>query len=385
MSAAFERLTRFQGITESMRQLRILVLCAAICALASAHAFAWTDPVDAHAEIMPLVANSLKLGLVKSGDRIIAVGGRGEIVYSTDTTTWTQAHVPTRATFTAVAAIDANVWAVGHEGVIAHSADAGEHWTIQRKDPLKIGSDVDDATRDPQQGAPLLGVLFTDAQHGMAVGAYSLALRTDDGGEHWNPMTVASPADKSAAKNDDDIDDDTAPAKNDGKMTFSERDLKIGQEATPHLNAIARTGSGGLIIVGERGSAFQSHDDGKTWKRIQLPYDGSMFGVLGFDGDHALAFGLRGHVYETADLGTHWAEVETKTELTLLGGTVLPDGGAVIVGANGIILARLNGHDEMHGFIDTPAGILAAVTRIGERTVLVAGENGLSTFTAPSN
>jgi photosystem II stability/assembly factor-like uncharacterized protein len=365
-----------------MRERRISMVCAAVCALAGVHAHAWTDPVDAPAEIMPLVANSLKLAIVKSGDRYIAVGGRGEIVYSTDTTTWKQAQVPTRTTFTAVAAVDANVWAVGHEGVIAHSGDGGEHWTLQRKDALKIGGDIDEATRDPQRGAPLLGVLFKDAQHGMVVGAYSLALRTDDGGEHWSPMTVATPKDKSAAAKDDGIDDDSAPAKSDSKMTFSEKDLKIGEEATPHLNAIARTGSGGLIIVGERGSAFQSHDDGKTWKRIQLPYDGSMFGVLGYEGDHALAFGLRGHVYETADLGTHWAEVETNTELTLLGGAALPDGGAVIVGANGIILARLAGHDEMHGFIDTPAGILAAVVRVGERTVLVAGENGLSTFTA---
>ncbi len=358
-------------------------MCAAVCALACAHAHAWTDPVDAPAEMKPLVANSLKLGLAKSGDRYIAVGGRGEIVYSTDAKTWKQAQVPTRSTFTAVTAIDADVWAVGHEGVIAHSGDSGEHWTLQRKDALKMGGDINEATRDPQKGAPLLGVLFTDAQHGMAVGAYSLALRTEDGGEHWNPMTVAAPAEKSAAKKDDDIDDDdAAPAKNDAKMTFSAKDLKIGEEATPHLNAIAHTGSGGLIIVGERGSAFQSHDDGKTWKRIQLPYDGSMFGVLGYEGDHALAFGLRGHVYETADLGTHWAEVETNTELTLLGGTALPDGGAVIVGANGIVLARLSGHDEMHGFIDTPAGVIAAVMRIGEKTVLVAGENGLSTFTA---
>jgi photosystem II stability/assembly factor-like uncharacterized protein len=366
------------------------ILCAALCALASAHAYAWTDPVDAPAEIMPLAANSLKLSLAKSGDRFIAVGGRGEILYSDDTKNWKQAPVATRSTFTAVTAIDKNVWAVGHEGLIAHSADAGEHWTIQRKNPLKIGDEANAATRDPQQGAPLLGVLFTDAQHGIVVGAYSLALRTEDGGEHWNPMTIASPIDKSAAtknpakdaaKDDGIDDDDAAPAKSDGKMTFSEKDLKIGQEATPHLNAIARTGSGGLIIVGERGSGFQSRDDGKTWKRIQLPYDGSMFGVLGYDGDHALAFGLRGHVYETADLGAHWAEVETKTELSLMGGAALPDGGAVIVGANGIVLARMNGHDELHGFIDTPAGIIAAVVPLSKTTILVAGENGLSTFT----
>jgi hypothetical protein len=38
---------------------------AAVCALACAQAYAWTDPVDAPAETMPLAANSLKLGLAK--------------------------------------------------------------------------------------------------------------------------------------------------------------------------------------------------------------------------------------------------------------------------------------------------------------------------------
>ncbi len=367
-----------------VRQGLCFGLTLVACALANAQTSTWTDPVDAPAEIMPLVANSLKLAITKSGDHYIAVGGRGEIVRSTDAKTWTQSAVPTRSTFTAVTAIDADVWAIGHEGIVAHSSDGGEHWTIQRKDFVKIGDDSNEATRDPQHGAPLLGVLFIDARHGFAVGAYSLALRTDDGGEHWLPMTVAAPAEKkvaAAAASDDDIDDDTAaPAKGDAKMTFSEKDLKIGEEATPHLNAIARTGGGGLIIVGERGSAFQSHDGGKTWKRIQLPYDGSMFGVLGYEGDHALAFGLRGHVYETADLGTHWAEVETETDLSLMGGAALNDGGAVIVGANGIVLARKNAHDELHGFIDTPAGIIAAVLPLSPGNLLIAGENGLSTF-----
>jgi photosystem II stability/assembly factor-like uncharacterized protein len=363
-----------------------VAVCAGVLAVASARAAetsSWLDPVGAPAEIQPLAANSLTLAIVKSGDRYVAVGGRGQILLSNDGKTWKQSHVETRTTFTAVTAIDANVWAVGHEGVIAHSADGGEHWEIQRSDPIKADAETNEATRDPQQGAPLLSVLFTDAQHGFVVGAYSLALRTGDGGAHWQPMIVAAPTAKKNldAKDDDDIDDDSAtPAKDDAKMTFSDKELKIGEEATPHLNAIARTGSGALIIVGERGSAFQSRDDGATWKRIQLPYDGSMFGVLGYEGDHVIAFGLRGHVYESADLGAHWAEVETNTELSLMGGAALPDGGAVIVGANGIVLARLHGHDQLHGFIDTPAGIIAATLPLSSDTLLIAGENGLSTF-----
>jgi photosystem II stability/assembly factor-like uncharacterized protein len=357
--------------------------CAFACASSrAAETSHWIDPVGAPAEILPLAASSLTLAIAKSGDHYVAAGGRGQILLSNDGKAWTQSPIQTRTTFTAVTAVDANVWAVGHEGVIAHSSDGGEHWAIQRSDPMNADAEVNEATRDPQQGAPLLSVLFTTAQHGFAVGAYSLALRTDDGGASWKPMIVAMPVAKKDAgsKSDDDIDDADAPAKDNGKMTFSAKDLKIGEEASPHLNAIARTGSGALIIVGERGSAFQSRDDGATWKRIQLPYDGSMFGVIGYENDHVLAYGLRGHVYESADLGTHWAEVETNTELSLMGGAALPDGGAVIVGANGIVLARLHGHDQLHGFIDTPAGIIAAALPISSDTLLIAGENGISTF-----
>ena len=157
--------------------------------------------------------------------------------------------------------------------------------------------------------------------------------------------------------------------------------MKLGQEATPHLNAIARTGSGALLIVGERGSAFRSRDDGATWQRLQLPYDGSMFGVIGYEADHVLAFGLRGHVYESTDLGAHWTQVETGTELSLMGGTALPDGGGAIVGANGIVLARLHAATSLtelrrHTGRNYRCG--AAVRR--QRQLLIAGENGVSMF-----
>ena len=99
-------------------------------------------------------------------------------------------------------------------------------------------------------------------------------------------------------KDDATTDDSAVAAKSDanesGKQTFTASQLKIGQEPTPHLNAIARTGSGALFIVGERGAAFRSRDSGATWQRLQLPYDGSMFGVIGYAADHVLAFGLRG-------------------------------------------------------------------------------------------
>jgi len=158
--------------------------------------------------------------------------------------------------------------------------------------------------------------------------------------------------------------------------------LKVGQEATPHLNAIARTGSGALLIVAERGSAFRSRDNGATWQRLQLPYDGSMFGVIGYEGDHVLAFGLRGHAFESNDLGAHWTPLQTGTELSLMGGVATPDGGAIIVGANGVVLVRAKAGEALHSYVEQSAGIIAAALPVDHGPALfLAGENGVSTFT----
>ena len=364
----------------ALRNLLIaLLLPPALAAAAGAapDAGGWRDPATAPAEILPLARDTLALDIARSGDRYVAVGARGDILLSDDGSHWRQVEAPTRATLTAVAAIDAQVWAVGHDGIIVHSADGGEHWQIQRSDPWKANG-VAEAERDPKQGAPLLDVLFLDAQRGFAIGAYSLALRTSDGGGHWSPMTVAAPPAPAAAEESE------APAAKGAheKETFTAEELKVGQEPTPHLNAIARTGSGALFIVAERGSAFRSRDDGATWQRLQLPYDGSMFGVLGYEGDHVLAFGLRGHAFESTDLGTHWTEVPTQTELSLMGGAALPDGGAVIVGANGIVLMRARAGEPLHGHADQPAGIIAnALPLAPSGALLLVGENGISTWT----
>jgi photosystem II stability/assembly factor-like uncharacterized protein len=352
--------------------------CAVLGMLACGlvHADVWIDPVGAPAETVPLAAHSLLLDLTRAGDRYVAVGARGDVLLSNDGREWRQAQVPTRATFTAVTAIDAQIWAVGHDGVIAHSADGGEHWKLQRQDPWKPPAEGSDALHDSRQGVPLLDVLFTDATHGYAVGAYSLALRTDDGGETWQPMTVAAaPAEKSTSA------EGGADSGKDASWTMSKGEKTIGQEATPHFNAIARTGGGALLIVGERGSAFRSRDAGATWQRLQLPYDGSMFGVIGYAGDHVLAFGLRGHVFESTDLGEHWNLLDTGTELSLMGGAALPGDGAAIVGANGIVLVRTKPGEPLTSHVDQPAGTLAAVLPMADGTdLLVAGENGVSVY-----
>lgn len=351
---------------------------------------AWTDPVKSPAEIMPRAEQSLLLDIVRSGDRIIAVGERGDIVYSSDRKSWTQAQVPTRATLTAIAVIGDRAWAVGHDGVILRSDDRGTSWTLQRSDPLD--SSIPPFQRDPRQGSPLLDVLFVDAERGYAVGAYSLMLETHDGGATWTRVSLQQPAPAPASAKSADTDakvaSDTAtgtePAdKQVDRYAFSDDELALGAETDPHLNGIARTGSGAFFIVSERGSAYRSRDDGATWQRLKLPYDGSMFGVIGYEGEHVLVYGLRGNVFDSTDLGDHWQRIATGTEFSLVGGAPLDNDGAVLVGANGTVLARRDGNVAFTGSMDLDVGALGNVLPLDKTKALVVGENGVNEVVIP--
>lgn len=348
-----------------------------------------TDPTLLPAELVPLAKKSLLLDIAESDQRAITVGERGHVLVSESRDDWRQVEaVPTRATLTAVTAAGSHAWAVGHAQVILHSADGGLSWERQHANPYDPENFEDIAN-----GAPLLDVLFFDEQRGLAIGAYGLLLATADGGATWTRGSVAGGANPDAGAQpgdgpdqaDEAIDSADADADGDGKddsWTFSDEDLELEELSDPHLNAIARTGSGNLLIVAERGSAYRSRNEGRSWERLSIPYDGSMFGVLGFEGDRVLAFGLRGNVFESTDLGDTWKAIDSGTEQTLQGGAVLADGGAVLVGSNGVVLVRRNAGApfEQHKFAD--AGVLSEVIPVGGGSgqLVVVGERGIGRF-----
>ncbi len=341
---------------------------------AQARPQSWQDPVTLTTEIMPRAASSMLLAIAKTGDRIVVVGERGHVLLSTNNGhDWKQiAAVPTRTTLTAVTAVGENLWAVGHNGVIIHSPDGGENWQLQRSEAAAPIDSPAKTAMEPDR--PLLDVLFLDANTGFAVGAYSLFLTTNDGGKTWSERAITISQPDAGEEKKDEADQQN--------WTFTKQDLKLSQESDPHLNGIAQTGDGSLFIAAERGSAFRSHDLGLTWQRLQLPYEGSMFGVIGFSGQRVLVFGLRGHVYESQDLGDHWQKIATDTEFSIMGGRKLGDGGAVLVGANGLVLVRQNGSATLHRYSNQPIGIIAAALPTGDGEWIVAGENGVSSFAA---
>ncbi|WP_347900639.1 YCF48-related protein [Pseudomonas purpurea] len=281
-------------------------------------------------------AKGLMLDVVHAGKRLVAVGDRGHILYSDDQgQTWTQAKVPTRQLLTAVFFVDdKHGWAVGHDAQILASEDGGINWTKQYED-LK-------------REAPLLDVWFKDASNGFAVGAYGALVETTDGGKHW-----------------EDVSD------------------RLDNEDQYHLNAIASVKDSGLFIVGEQGSMFRSADWGQTWERLQGPYEGSLFGVIGTAQPATLlAYGLRGNLFRSTDFGSTWEPVELKAargdlEFGLSGATLLDDGSIVIVG-NGGSVVRSSDDGQTFSVANRSDRIsISAVTGAGNGNLILVGQGGV--------
>lgn len=337
----------------------------------SLHAEAvWLDPARADAEPMPLASSSLLLdAVVVEGQRVLAVGERGHIVYSDDHgQSWQQASVPTRSTLTTVAANGRTVLAAGHDGVIVRSEDAGVSWQRVREDIFEPGS------FDPTSGAPILDLLFLDDMRVLAIGAYSLLLASNDAGASWDPLDVLARHDDAGDDANDSTSDDADTGFGD-PLLFDEADLVLDQEEDPHLNAITRLPGGRLFIVAERGAAFVSDDDGEHWRRQSLPYDGSMFGILALDDERLLAFGLRGNMQVSSDRGDNWQELDSGSDLSLFGAAARGDG-AVLVGANGLVLQVDRTLSKVRAQPLAESGVLSAAIETADGSLLVVGENG---------
>jgi photosystem II stability/assembly factor-like uncharacterized protein len=281
-----------------------------------------------YAEHLPLVAESLLLDIVAvPGRGFVAVGERGHIVYSEDGNQWTQAEVvPTRSTLTRLAHVDNRLWAVGHDSAILTSGDFGKTWTLQYFEP------------DRQQ--PIMDLHFFDDHLGMAIGAYDLYLTTTNGGKTWDEGLV--------------------------------------NEEEWHNNAVLDAGDGRLMIAGEAGFSYRSFDGGATWETLEMPYGGSMFGIVEGSGDCIIVFGLRGNVQETCDFGDSWAELDAGTEASIAGAVRWQDTN-LFVGNSGLVLVR-EGRGPFRVSYHSSGVDFAAVAPLGNGQFLLVGEDGVHRY-----
>lgn len=283
------------------------------------------DGLEQPALFSARASRSVLTGIAQAGQRLVAVGERGIILFSDDgALSWQQAAVPVSTTLTAVYfATEKKGWAVGHSGTVLHTEDGGASWVKQldgrgaarlalkdaqkkagARDDRQARRQLDEAQRLVREGPdkPFLDVWFADENRGFIVGAYGLFFATQDGGSTWLPWQA-----------------------------------HLENPNGRHLYSIKALGAS-VYIAGEEGALYRSTDSGSSFAAILTPYRGSYFGVLPFEREQVLVFGLRGTVYLSSDAGNHWRKIDSGTEAAFTAGLLLSDGSIVLASQAGEVL-----------------------------------------------
>lgn len=344
------------------RALFWAIAAAAAAGVALAATGGTRDVLDTPAARSALASRSLLNGLALAGERIVAVGQRGHVLLSDDGgKTWTQAEVPLSSDLVAVSFPGPKSgWAVGHDGVILRSTDAGATWTRQL-DGRKAGeamvdhygretgsgearqaAALEEAKKFAAQGAenPFLDVWFENDSHGIAVGAFGLAMRTRDGGATWEPLLHA-----------------------------------IDNPKALHLYAVRGIG-GEVYIAGEQGFFARLDRASDRFRSAELPYKGTLFGIVGND-RAVIVHGLRGTALRSTDLGATWQPVETKLAVGLTGSAVAAGRIVIVSQAGHLLVSGDDGASFRSARLERPIPG-AAVIVAGKDTVVVAGPRGVA-------
>lgn len=333
--------------------------------------------------------DSVLTDVTQAGDRLIAVGDRGHIIFSDDKgTEWVQAEVPVRVNLTGIAFVnDLKGWASGHGGVVLHTEDGGKTWTKQLDGTVATriilksaeqqvaqleqavaaargGRDEDlewdletatwrleDAQRDVEVGPakPIMDVWFKNEREGFAVGAYGYFLHTTDGGKTWEDYAS-----------------------------------RIDNPDSLHLYSVNGLHGEAVFIVGEEGSIHRSKDGGATWETLDSPYVAGLFGVFGTDVEgEVYIHGLNGNAFHSANLGDSWQKLETQIPSSLFSGQMLPDRRRVFVGQDGVLLVCGEDQGSCAVVPREDRQTLSAAVLVGDSQMLVVGMGGMELVSLP--
>jgi len=291
------------------------MLSALLVAGGTAQAF--QDPTQVPAAKSEKMLMSPMTAVTNVGAKTVAVGQRGHIALSDDGgRNWRQAQVPVSSDLVGVSfPTEQHGWAVGHGGVVLHSADGGETW-VKQLDGAEAtrlilgyygsgdGAGLEDAAVYLEREniltsfggtQPLMAVHFIDQNLGYVGGLFNRLFRTVDGGKSWQPWQH-----------------------------------RIDNAGELHFYGITADAAA-VYVTGEMGMVWRKRHDEERFSETPTGYDGTLFGVLS-TGDALLAFGMRGSLYRSESAGDDWQRIDLGTQAGITSGAVLP-GGAVLVGS----------------------------------------------------
>ena len=350
-----------------------IVLAATLAPAAQTVSAQDYDVLDLPAVPSELAAKSLIFAVREFNGKYYATGHHGHILYSDDGENWTQAQVPVRSSLLDIFFITPELgWAVGHEGVILHSADGGKTW-VKQYDGKRYGAEglayysklaaenpdnedypflVEEMQFAIEQGAdkPLFKVEFHSPTFGHVLGAYGMILRTIDGGQNWVHVLENTENDS----------------------FFHVYDV-AGLAGT---NRFFMSGEAGLFMIGDA--------EAEEAKLVEtVPWEGSFFTAVATQGGAIVLGGLRGRVFRTEDEGQSWEEVPKRPTSSIVDSVVLDDGRVVLVGIAGEILISSDDGSTFSPLPLTTGSRIYAVAEGPGGSLLLGGPAGIAKLKLP--
>ncbi len=246
-------------------------------------------------------------------DTLIAVGENGVIIYSDDAgTTWTRGTSGVSVQLSDVVAIsETKAVAVGNDGVILRSTDGGATWTQITSTGLTQSYDLN-------------AVAMPSSSIGYAVGESGIGLKTTDGGVTWTEMTDLSDSTSQNLTNVMATSTTTLWVCGENGAIFKSTDGGsnwTGQSAWVYedLTSIRFSGSSTGWAVGANRAFLKTSDGGTTWTQetiSNLASEETIYDVS-FSGDDGILTSSAGKLLETDDGGDSWTSVSASRSVVL--------------------------------------------------------------------
>ncbi|MDH4611668.1 YCF48-related protein [Pseudomonas sp. BN102] len=259
--AAAQRIPRPGIVQHALNALMTVLPWSIIAGLLWAGLFIKPQPVGGTVTPPALERRDHFYGLARSpAGEIWASGSNGKILAIAANGLVRRLPTPTERTLQDIAIWDAShAVAVGNDGVILHSQDAGQHWQAAAGVPR---SEVANKLNRVRIGAGGLAI---------ATGEMGALLVSRDYGQSWQ---------------------------------------RLREEEDVAWNDVAILEGGRLVVVGEFGRVLLSDDLGQHWEEIAAPIPGSLMSVHFRDAQNGVAVGLEGALLITLDGGRNWEAVE---------------------------------------------------------------------------
>jgi len=327
---------------------------------------AFTHSIEIPALQASKIGRSPFLAVSRVGRRLVAVGVRGQIALSEDGgANWSGVSSPVSVDLVALHfASEKMGWAVGHGGVVLHTADGGIAWVRQLDGRAAAelsaqylaermslaGADqerymrfIDDEKWLQESGGlqPFLDVYFEDEKTGYVVGTFNRIFGTVDGGQTWQPL----------------IDRTENPS-------------------SLHFNSVAGA-NGTTFLAGEQGGIWRRRPGEQAFTLKATPYDGTLFGLAVISPTFLLAYGMRGNVFRSEDAGDNWDAIKLSGHGGVTAAARLSSGDIVLVTQAGTIeLSKDDGRSFAPVALKAPMAY-ADVVEAAPGVLILAGSEGL--------